>query len=588
MSQYLLIYTAPEDGELHFELEPGRSYRIGSKDDNDIVLAQRDISRHHAILRVLDGAFHLTDLSSKNGTFVNGQQITDCPVRCGDLIALSSARLVVVETSGGGLLARTDPSSVDDDSPGVRREDTQQFRSQTTVEDLVELLELTAGAVRSSAVAAPLSWAVRHFDLDAAVVLVRGPEDRVGMLTSAGDLGPLVGNSGLLARLVLEPRATTPSGARIQQLNELGERLVVARLGDGEHVLVARAPHGAPEVTDLRALVASVEAVLSTSEVGHGVGGSSTRVAHRVAHPMAESPLERLWGGSRATADCRARLAELASSAPPRILLRGESGTGKMLMAEILHELSGRGGALVVLRCAAGDGEAELNARLFGSDGASAGAVERARGGTLVVRNAAVLSAVAVDRLNRLLETGGAETPTLIWCLREPVADERKLGVLRMTEPAGAATIAIEPLRRRVEDVPVLVSRFIARDAARPEGTAFTAAAYDLMNAYRWPGNVRELEAEVLRLLALHTGGGMIGPEHLALRDESQLTGSGESWADPTWLSSLELGQARDRFERWMIRRALEECDGNQTRAADRLGLSRAGLFKKMRRLELV
>lgn len=587
MPHYLLIYTSPDSGELRFELESGRSYRMGSKEDNDIVLAQRDVSRHHAILRVVEGSFHLTDLSSKNGTFVNGQQITDASLRCGDLIGLSSARLVVVETTTDGLRPATDPGSSDDDSPGLAREDTQQFRSETSVEDLVELLEVTAGAVGASAVAAPLTWAVRHFRLDAAVVLFRGPDDRVGMITSAGDLGPLVSNSDVLARLVLEQRVGASEGARIQQVNELGERLIVARVGDRGHVLVARAPHTSPEVTEVRALVAAVEAVLVAGE--GALGAPVTSIASRAGEVGSDSPLERLWGGSRAMVDVRARLAELAAARVRHVLLRGESGTGKALAAAILHELSERAtGPCFEVRCGRGDGSAELMARLVGATPAKRGAVGLAQGGTLVVRNAGVLSPPEIDRVQRLASAGPDDrNPTVVWCLRRSGSDRPTDSSKHLEQTMAGAVIDVAPLRERSGDVPILVSRLIHREAERPDETAFTADAYDLMNAYSWPGNVRELESEILRLLALHPEGGLIGRELLALRDHPELGGWNEPWADPSWLSTLDLAEARDRFERWVILRALDECDGNQSRAAERLGLSRAGLFKKMRRLEL-
>lgn len=587
MPHYLLIYTSPDSGELRFELEPGRSYRMGSKEDNDIVLAQRDVSRHHAILRVLSGSFHLTDLSSKNGSFVNGQQITDASLRCGDLIGLSSARLVVVETTTDGLRPATDPGSSDDDSPGLNREDTQQFRSDTTVEDLVELLEVTAGAVGASAVAAPLTWAVRHFRLDAAVVLLRGPDDRVGMITSAGDLGPLVSNSDLLARLVLEQRGGGSDGTRIQQVDELGERLIVARVGDGGHVLVARAPHSSPEVTEVRALVAAVEAVLLAGE--GPFGAPVTSIAAGAGEAGSDSPLDRLWGGSRAVVECRARLAELAAQRVHQVLVRGESGTGKALAAAILHQLSERAaGPCLEVRCGHGDGSAQVMARLVGATPAKRGALGLAQGGTLVVRNAAVLSPPEIDRIQRLASAGSDDrNPTVVWCLRDTDAGRATDSSTHLERTVDGAVIELAPLRERSGDVPILVSRFIHRDAERPDETALTADAFDLMNAYSWPGNVRELESEVLRLLALHPEGGLIGRELLALREHPAHGGSSEPSPDPSWLSTLDLAEARDRFERWVIQRALDQCDGNQSRAAERLGLSRAGLFKKMRRLEL-
>ena len=76
MTKFILVHTHPTEGEQRFELVTGRSYRIGSRPDNDIVIDQKDVSRRHAVLRVEDGSFHVTDLDSKNGTFVNGVRLT--------------------------------------------------------------------------------------------------------------------------------------------------------------------------------------------------------------------------------------------------------------------------------------------------------------------------------------------------------------------------------------------------------------------------------------------------------------------------------------------------------------------------------
>ncbi len=119
MTQFILVYTHPTEGERRIDLVVGRSYRIGSRPDNDVVIDQKDVSRRHAVLRVEDGAFHITDLDSKNGTFVNGSKIASENFSCGDMVHLSSARMVIVEVgtgsypSGPEAVLRTDEDSGD-------------------------------------------------------------------------------------------------------------------------------------------------------------------------------------------------------------------------------------------------------------------------------------------------------------------------------------------------------------------------------------------------------------------------------------------------------------------------------------------
>ena len=111
MGRLILVYDHPESGEQRVEIEDDRSYRIGAQPDNDIVIASNDISRHHAILRMRQGTPHITDLNSKNGTFINGRRTASSTFRVGDTLYLSSIRFSieeegsedhVVESTGSG------------------------------------------------------------------------------------------------------------------------------------------------------------------------------------------------------------------------------------------------------------------------------------------------------------------------------------------------------------------------------------------------------------------------------------------------------------------------------------------------------
>jgi len=269
MAEFILVYTHPSEGERRHELVPGRSYRIGSRPDNDIVIDQKDVSRHHAILRVQGGSFHITDLDSKNGTFLNGAKTVSESFNCGDMVHLSSARLVIVEVGTGNFAP--EPDAVmrrEDDSESREPEETERFRSDASMEDVVTLLETTASAVRCGSLAEPLGWAVAHLGFDGVVVLYRDEHDDVAMIASAGDLGGLASNVVVLSKLAIDHRPTTAAGTRVRQVDEMGENLLVATVGS-DHVLVVRHTGRPPAIGDLRSVIAAVRAVLagSTSEV---------------------------------------------------------------------------------------------------------------------------------------------------------------------------------------------------------------------------------------------------------------------------------------------------------------------------------
>ena len=267
MAQFILVYTHPTEGEKRFDLVSGRSYRIGSRPDNDIVIDQKDVSRRHAVLRVEDGSFHITDLDSKNGTFINGSKTASETFNCGDMVHLSSARLVIVELGTGSY--PTGPEAIlrrDDDSDIQRTETTQKFRGEASMEDVVSLLETIANAVRCGAPAEPLSWAVEHLGFDGAVVLYRDEKDSVAMICSAGDLGQLARKSGILAKLATDHKQPNASGTRVRQVSELGENLLVATAGT-DHVLVVRYADLPPAIGDLRSVIAAVNIVLGCGKL---------------------------------------------------------------------------------------------------------------------------------------------------------------------------------------------------------------------------------------------------------------------------------------------------------------------------------
>jgi hypothetical protein len=277
MIQYILVYTHPKLGERRLPLAAHRSYRLGAHDDNDVVVQQKDVSRHHAVLTAFDGRFRVTDLSSKNGTFVNGQRTASSEVRCGDQLGLSSAVLQILEVREDG--GEQDPVATGGPPPGRAADaaatDTGRLSPGASAEDVVELLEITLAAVRRGAVAEPLRWAVERLDLAAALVLYGDGRGGVSMVASAGNLGPLVVSHAAVQRLCAEALDETPVGRpRLRQVEALGEQLLLGRVG-ARHLLILRHGGHPPAVTDLRALIASTSAVVGSVALAQEAGAAA-------------------------------------------------------------------------------------------------------------------------------------------------------------------------------------------------------------------------------------------------------------------------------------------------------------------------
>jgi Nif-specific regulatory protein len=292
---------------------------------------------------------------------------------------------------------------------------------------------------------------------------------------------------------------------------------------------------------------------------------------------------------------------ELTRAAPSRatILIRGESGVGKELVARAIHFASPRRkGPFVCLNCAALT-ESLLESELFGHErGAFTGATERKIGkfeaadsGTLMLDEIGEMSPTIQAKFLRVLEghpferVGGASAIKVD--VRVIAATNRdleravseghfrrdlyfRLHVLEITVPA---------LRKRPEDIPILahyfLQRFNAETGRRLRG--FTPAATEQITAYRWPGNVRELKNVIERVLILN-------PRTLRI-ERKQLPPLTHKSGSRVTEDFSTLQQARDAYERVYILKKIEEARNNVSRAAELLGLERSHLYRKMKTL---
>jgi DNA-binding NtrC family response regulator len=287
------------------------------------------------------------------------------------------------------------------------------------------------------------------------------------------------------------------------------------------------------------------------------------------------------------------------------VLIQGETGTGKEVVAKALHEAStaasGRTGPFVAVNCAALP-ETLLESELFGHEkGAFTGAVaqrrgrfEMAHGGTLFLDELGEIPLSIQAKLLRVLQersierVGGGQSIEvdlrLVAATNKPLARMVKQGKFRedLYYRVNVVRIDLPPLRQRADDVPLLAAHFAERLAppgAPPKKIA--PRALEVLRSYRWPGNIRQL-ANVIERACVVARGDTIEPEHLP----PELTAPRK----PKQLFQVDLNrplpeQLRDmsaELERQYITKALEKVGGNVSRCAELCGLSRRSLTAKL------
>ena len=268
MGRYVLIVTHPDLGEMSFPVVANGTYHIGSQTGNDIVLPLKDVSRRHAVLKVLDGFCHVTDLKSKNGTFVAGRPTDAADFRFGETVRVSSASLVVLEEGSEMSPSGPVPPVEVGGDPADAAEPTAEHLSALRVADVVVLLGEVRRAMTTRSLTGPLGWTVRTLGAGGAMVLYGDDGGGVSLVASAGDLGGLVSSSAALRRMVERGRG---SEAALHQTVEDGQTLVIATLSRG-HVLVIRCGDQIPGVSAFHVLMRSLDILLDLPRTVHAAG----------------------------------------------------------------------------------------------------------------------------------------------------------------------------------------------------------------------------------------------------------------------------------------------------------------------------
>lgn len=618
-------------GDIH-PLATDMPYTLGRANDNSLILKDDLCSRNHAELSWQDGQWLIQDLSSLNGVSVNGEKIkSQTALQPLDEIILG--RSVFLFVTNIDQLADVSPTSSGaiKDLEIVRRLERSQFLSpnQSTTLSPEEALPPADRLDHKDALAILYKLAVemaevdhpRHLAQMTLQALMRATPAEVGAILSV-EQGSEPATLAYLTRFPGKPTYHKVSRFVTQEVLSSGEAVLA------ENVSKDSILRGRDSVTELR--VASLIAApirsngsslgvlhLFSTALDKSLNPNDLEFALAAAHQLGivwanvrvRSGLtveikalkdqlrveSELIGTSRAIQAIEEQIGRVSSSRAT-VLIRGESGVGKELVARAIHFNSPRrAGPFVCLNCAAVP-ETLLERELFGHEkGAFTGATDRtvgkfeaASGGTLFLDEIGEMPLSTQAKLLRILEGQPFErlggTSSIVADVRVVAATNRPLeravqaGEFRKDLYYRLQVVEIEvpPLRERADDVPALAKHFLTR-FSREVGrkvSGFTAEAMNKLKKHNWPGNVRELRNAIERAVVLGSADKI--DENDVWLSPLELTGSER---DPATFSPRSLAEV----EAESIELTLDYTGWNKSQTASILGIERSTLDRKIK-----
>jgi DNA-binding NtrC family response regulator len=611
----MLCLTARyKDDEIRIPLR-GDEGRLGYSSDNDYILPFPGISKVHAFVVRQGSAVHLRDLGSRNGLLVDGRRVEEVTLKQGDTVQIGRALVILGDATTSGFEIGLKLKGRASTKEGVKRHSTLDgassgVHSPAGAMRLIRAME-KGSPDQSSRVPEILSHLRSVLDADA-VVLVTYSRRELAIQAGSGAIPPQRAFEGLpLARVVSgEP-------ARTSRDLDGGHRASAGWNQKGvDHVLVAffgcSARHVAAWERELLSYVASKLADAAGVRPPPPAPVPENELKIPKGMVVGESPaMRKLLSQMRATV--RSRM---------DVLLTGETGTGKELFARLIHD-SGlyAKGPFVAINCASIPSDL-LESQLFGiharvATGVDphAGLLMQAEGGAIFLDEIGELAEPLQAKLLRFLQEReihplGAPAPRKLDVLvisssNRDLGEAVRKGTFRadLYYRLRGLQFHIPPLRDRKEDIPGLVLE-LASEAAEEAGKSIEGVsrrALDLLMAYDWPGNVRELQSEVRRAVLVCPSGSLLTPDHFGpvrwavekTRADEDLKPSSPTPPEPAETArppeppagGTKLQEQIEAVERKAIQNALAATGGNKSKAADLLGVTRAGLAMKMRRL---
>jgi len=548
---FLVVYPGGDEHSRVIDLADGAEVTFGRSRASTVSIDHEKVSRQHARLVRHGAEVMVEDLGSRNGTWVNGTRL-DRPtaVKTGDEISIGPAVAVVGASSRP---RRTIPMADDEAfEDRLAAECDRAIRYHRPVS--IVMMRLTGDPAAIDSAIERIARGARRMDL-----VAEYGEDEIAVILPEAD------------------RATGLEGARKMAADARTGGVTV-------HVGVAAFPDDGAAPGELV-----------------GQARAALRVARAAGTEVATPPMQATPPNVVVSDPSMRRLYELVAriaDTPVTVLLLGETGVGKELVAEALHRGSSRRDRpLVKLNCASLP-ETLLESELFGYErGAFTGAdrrkqgyFEAATGGTLFLDEIGEMPLGLQAKLLRVLERrvitrvgGTAEVPVdvrVVAATHRDLEAECRAGGFRddLYFRVSGFTLVVPPLRDRRSEIAPLAAHFANAFAAElgQAQARLTSAAEQALSAWDWPGNVRELKNAIERAVVL-SGGAAIDLEHLPdkVRDAARRN-------VPRAGAIGDMKEHLAEIERAAIASALDECGGNQTRAAQRLGISRRALIYKM------
>ena len=624
-------------GDVH-PLHTGTRYTLGRAPTNRVVLRDDLCSREHAEVFPVEGGWYVRDLGSRNGTYLNGEQLrTDRPLRPLDEVRMGRTRLVFVDEMGQlPDLPKAAPKPAEkaegleirkrlgqtryQQSPSVTGPDPETVRLDNRVAppqavavlyrlaldmaaatDTFELCTLAVDAVfRATPAEVVAILALKEGrELELKIHRTRGGPTTYHKVSQFVSSEVLSGKQAVLAENVAADRVLK-SRDSIAELKVAS--LICAPVLFDEQVLgllhLYRTSGHTPLNADDLEFTLAVARQLGT--VWHRLSRQVTLSAENRSlrdQLRLESEIVGQSGPLQKIESQILRVGETKAT----VLVRGESGSGKELVARAIHQNSPRReGPFICLNCAALT-ETLLESELFGHEkGSFTGATERLIGkfeaadkGTIFLDEIGEMAPSTQAKFLRVLEghpferVGGNQQikvdVRVVAATNRPLEEAVRAGTFRrdLFYRLLVVQLDVPPLRDRLDDVPMLADHFLkkfVRETGR-KIKGFTDSALEKLKTYRWPGNVRELRNVVERAVAL---------------------GSGPTIdAADIWLSELDIGgpvvgvaaaykpESLDDMEKRHILETLKHTDWNKSRAATILGIERSTLDRKIEKFGL-
>ncbi len=606
MVAYLAVQSGPEKGK-HFPLDPDRPMHIGRGSSCEIMLSDPVSSRFHAVVYFEDGNWQLRDTSSSNGTFVNGQKAMQAMMMDQAVLRIGSTELRLIEPRIN--LDDSDESNhtlvVDASRQTKWNDDLATLRDLADASQLFDLYLLSLSLLRSND-ANDVSETVLQLLLD------RTNADAVGLSLESGD-----GHHKLQHVLPLESvkavkmnraliRRVIGNGEAIWSGNQNESQRKTADLANRDHWsdaiyvpldggksnlgvlhLYRREPRFNQGDFELAIAAGRLLAVgLSRALKSDSLKVESKRIADRNADT------DELIGTSVAMERLKEKIKRVGH-ASGSVLVRGESGSGKELVARAVYRESNRAlRPLLTVNCAAIPANL-IESQLFGhkkgsftgADNDHVGWFQQAHTGTLFLDEIGELTLEGQAKLLRILEGHpflpvGATEEVLV-DVRVIAATNRDLAEFVREKKfredlfyrLSVFELVVPPLRERGDDVPLLINHFMNhfRNQHGRASLELSDEALDRLLNYPWPGNVRQLR-NVIDSAVVMADAPLIVPDDLGLRD-----------AGLSRLDTLRI----DEWEKRLINKALHRTAGNVPEAAKLLGISRATAYRKITEYEI-